>query len=264
SGLSCLIIRPSVRESSSKTGSDQNAGAVTGLAFDPVARRNTYQLVAEAISRAITEGRLAAGDRLPSERDLGETYSVGRSSTREAIRVLESQGLVRTDGRGGYLVMDAGNLLRQAMGLLVDLERVEISELFEVRKTLEIETAGLAAARRSAGDLDAIAGRIQEMAAGLADPVRYSEADIGFHTDLAAATGNRLTVRLMDAIRGAMTRAFAVAFQLPGNAQLSLEEHRGIAAAVTACDPELARERMRSHLERVQAETAGVEEGEER
>jgi GntR family transcriptional repressor for pyruvate dehydrogenase complex len=235
---------------------------VSGLAFDPVARRNTYQLVAEAISRAISEGRLVAGDRLPSERDLGETYLVGRSSTREAIRVLESQGLVRGDGRGGYRVMDSGNLLRQAMGLLVDLERVEICDLFEVRKTLEIETAGLAAVRRSAADLEGIAGRIREMEAGLADLPRYNGADIGFHTDLAAATGNRLTVRLMDAIRDAMARAFAVAFRLPGNPELSLEEHRGIAAAVTGCDSDLARDRMRSHLERVEKETVEVERGE--
>jgi DNA-binding FadR family transcriptional regulator len=245
-----------------QTSSERDAGPGSGLSFDPVSRRNTYQLVAEAISRAISEGRLVAGERLPSERDLGETYAVGRSSTREAIRVLESQGLVGSDGRGGYLVMDSGNLLRQAMGLLVGLERVEISDLFEVRKTLEIETAGLAAARRSAADLDAISARIREMEAGLADPERYNSADIGFHTDLAAATGNRLTVRLMDAIRDAMQRAFAVAFHLPGNPELSLAEHRGIAAAVTGCDPDLARERMRSHLERVEAETAGVESGE--
>jgi GntR family transcriptional repressor for pyruvate dehydrogenase complex len=158
--------------------------------------------------------------------------------------------------------MDSGNLLRQAMGLLVDLERVEIADLFEVRKTLEIETAGLAAVRRSAADLEGIAGRIREMEAGLADLPRYNEADIGFHTDLAAATGNRLTVRLMDAIRDAMARAFEVAFHLPGNPELSLGEHRGIAAAVTGCDSDLARDRMRSHLERVEKETVEVERGE--
>jgi len=241
-----------------KGNPETSSGRASGLAFDPVARRNTYQLVAEAISRAVSEGRIAPGERLPSERELGQTYSVGRSSTREAIRVLESQGLVQADGRGGYLVMDTGNLLRQAMALLVGLERVEISDLFEVRKTLEIETAGLAATRRSAAHLDAMAGRLREMEAGMADPARYNDADIGFHTDLATATGNLLTVRLMDAIRDAMSRAFAVAFQVPGNAVLSLEEHRGIAAAVTGCDPGLARERMRSHLERVAEETAGV------
>lgn len=237
----------------------RSMGAESGLPFDPVTRRNTYQLVAEAISRAIAEGRLSPGDRLPSEKDLGLTYSVGRSSTREAIRVLESQGLVQADGRGGFLVMDSGNLLRQAMGLLVGLERVEVSDLFEVRKTLEIETAALAAIRRSAADLDAIAIRLREMEAGLGDPERYNNADMGFHIDLAAATGNRLTVRLMDAIRDAMSRAFAVAFNLPGNPELSLEEHRGIAAAVTGCDPDLARQRMRGHLERVEAETTGVQ-----
>ncbi|HVC40237.1 MAG TPA: FadR/GntR family transcriptional regulator [Candidatus Dormibacteraeota bacterium] len=232
------------------------------LASVPVTRRNTYQLVAEAISAAVSEGRLRPGQRLPPERELGLTYSVGRSSTREAIRVLESQGLIRADGRGGYVVMDHGNLLRQAIGLLVGLERVEVSDLFEVRRTLEIETAGLAARRRSASHLEALSERLDEMAQALGEPSRYNSADIGFHTDLAAATGNRLTVQLMDGIRDAMSRAFAVAFRLPGNPALSLAEHRGIAAAVSASDPELARERMRAHLERVEIETTQAQQAE--
>ncbi|HEY6537528.1 MAG TPA: FCD domain-containing protein [Candidatus Dormibacteraeota bacterium] len=219
--------------------------------FEPVSRRNTYQLVADSIAEAISSGRLEPGSYLPGERELGSTYAVGRSSIREAIRVLESQGLLRGDGRGGYQVMGAGNLLRQAMALLVGIERVEVTELFEIRQTLEIETAGLAALRRSASDIDSLSSRLEEMAAGIGDPARYNAADLGFHRDLAVATGNRLTVRLMEAIRDSMSRVFAVAFHLPGNPELSLNEHRGIAAAVGSRDCDQARERMRRHLERV-------------
>jgi GntR family transcriptional repressor for pyruvate dehydrogenase complex len=96
-----------------------------------------------------------------------------------------------------------------------------------------------------------------EMEEGLADAARYNRADIGFHTAIAAATGNRLTVRLMDAIRDAMSRTFAVAFHLPGNPELSLEEHRGIALALTERDLGAARTEMRHHLERVERDTAG-------
>lgn len=229
----------------------------TGLVLEPIARRNTYQLVAEAVSAAISEGRIAAGERLPSERELSATYAVGRSTTREAVRVLESQGLVRADGKGGYRVMDSGNLLRRAVGLLVDLERLEISELFEVRKTLEIESAGLAALRRSEDDLEAMARYLEEMEVGVEDAVRYNAADIGFHTALAVATRNRLTRQLMEAIRDAMLRTFAVAFRRPGNPQRSLEEHRAIAAALRTQDPISARRQMSRHLERVERETIG-------
>lgn len=221
-------------------------------------RRNTYQLVAEAIANAIAEHRLRPGDRLPSERNLTKTYSVGRSSTREAVRVLESQGMVEPDGRGGFRVADYSNLLRQSLSLLVGLDRVEIFDLFEVRKTLEIETAGIAADRRSAADLAAMASHLGEMEAGLGDPGRYNLADISFHMDLASATGNRVTIRLMDAIRDAMAKTFAVAFHLPGNPELSLGEHRDIYAAVTERAPDLARNRMRTHLERVERETIGA------
>lgn len=221
-----------------------------------MARRNIYHLVADAITLAIAEQRLRPGDQLPPERDLTRTYSVGRSSTREALRVLESQGMTESDGRGGFRVADYSNLLRQALGLLVGLERVEIADLFEVRRTLEIESAGLAAARRSAGDLEALSVRIDEMKAALADPVRYGAADIGFHVGLATATGNRLTVRLMEAIRDAMSRTFTVAFNVPGSPQLSLREHQSILAAISQRDAQLARERMRGHLQRVESETS--------
>lgn len=173
------------------------------------------------------------------------------------MRVLESQGMVQADGRGGFRVADQNNLLRHALGLLVGIERVEVAHLFEVRKTLEVETAGLAAARRSASDLSAMAVRIDQMEAGLQDPARYNQADIGFHFDLASATGNRLTVRLMDAIADAMSKTFAVSFHLPGNPQQSLDEHRGIYGAVAGQDPRGARERMRAHLQRVEDQTIG-------
>lgn len=199
---------------------------------------------------------------MPSERELGQTYAVGRSSTREAIRVLESQGLVQADGRGGYRVMEPGNLLRQAVGVVVGLERVEIADLFEVRQTLEIESAGVAAIRRTEKDLSALESHLREMEAGLDDPGRYNTGDLRFHTALAAATGNRLTLRLMDAIRDAMSRSFAVAFYVPGSPEQSLTEHRSIAAAVRGRDPGGARAEMRRHLERVGQETAGRAEAE--
>src|SRR5690242_14132312 len=64
----------------------------------PISRRKTYELVAERLLEEIGAGRLKPGDRLPTERELTQSYGVGRSSVREALRMLESQGLVAEDG----------------------------------------------------------------------------------------------------------------------------------------------------------------------
>ncbi|MGH7611333.1 MAG: FadR/GntR family transcriptional regulator [Candidatus Dormibacteria bacterium] len=220
-----------------------------------MARRNTYQLVADAIATAIQQGRLVTGDQLPSERELTLAYRVGRSTVREAVRVLESQGLVAPDTRGGFQVGTTGRALTQALRLLVELDQVEISDLFAVRRTLEVESAGLAAARRSDSDLVRLETDLEEMEAGLDLAERYNAGDLAFHLDLARASGNRLTARLMESIREVMSRAFEIAFRVPGSARLSLAEHRAITAAVEARDPALAQARMGLHLSRVELDT---------
>ncbi|MGH7609256.1 MAG: FadR/GntR family transcriptional regulator [Candidatus Dormibacteria bacterium] len=218
-------------------------------------RRNAYHLVADAVAAAISRGQLAAGDQLPSERELKGTYQVGRSTVREAVRVLESRGLVRRDHRGCYRVASTGQVLGQALAMLIDLDRLEISELFEVRRTLEVESAGLAAARRTDDDLARLARDLMAMEEGMGSADQYTSGDLDFHLDLARASGNRLAVRLMEAIREAMARAFELAFRVAGSPQLSLGEHRAIEAAVAAGDPALAQARMGLHLSRVELDT---------
>ncbi len=232
------------------------ARVAPGSTFGPVARRNTYDLVAEDLVLAITSRRLRPGDALPPERELAAAYAVGRSSVREALRVLESRGLLRARSRGTFVVADYGDLLGRALQLLVALEEVGVTELFEVRRTLEVETVTLAANRRTGADLVRLEGRIREMEAGLGSSDRYGAADLAFHTALADASGNRLLVRLMDGIRDVMARAFVVAFEIPGSPERSIVQHRAIHAAVAAGDAPAAADRMREHLTRVELDLA--------
>ncbi|HUY61649.1 MAG TPA: FadR/GntR family transcriptional regulator [Candidatus Dormibacteraeota bacterium] len=228
------------------------ARAALGPTFRPVARRNTYDLVAEDLLLAITSRRLRPGDALPPERELAAAYAVGRSSVREALRVLESRGLLRARSRGTFVVADYGDLLGRALQQLVALEEVGVAELFEVRLTLEVETVTLAARRRTRADLARLDGRIREMEASLESSGRYGAADLAFHTALADASGNRLLVRLMDGIRDVMARAFVAAFEIPGSPERSVVQHRAIHAAVAAGDAAAAADRMREHLTRVE------------
>jgi GntR family transcriptional repressor for pyruvate dehydrogenase complex len=222
----------------------------TAKAPSPIARQNTYELVAERLVALIGERHLRPGDAIPTERELMERYGVGRSSVREALRVLESNGLIASM-RGGFVVAAASRPLNKSIGLLLTLEEANLRELFELRRMLEAETAALAATRRRRGHLTQLAAAIEAMEEGLAEEDRYIAADVQFHLVLAEASGNRLVEHAMLAIRDLLRRALSTIYRIPESAAKSIADHRVILAAVEDGDATRARAAMRDHLDAV-------------
>jgi GntR family transcriptional regulator, transcriptional repressor for pyruvate dehydrogenase complex len=220
--------------------------------FEPIERKKVYELVAERLVQEISDRRLNPGDELPRERHLAEAYRVGRSSVREALRILESKGLIASPGGGRLIVADYANPLNQSLALLLKMHDGDLKELFEVRRILEVESAGLAALRRDEADLDAMRRGLETMEGGLASAERYVGGDVDFHMAIAAATHNRMATHMMQAIRGVLHRALLSIYHINGSPERSLGQHREILEAVTARRPETARERMRQHLLRVE------------
>jgi len=220
----------------------------------PIERHKVYEQLAERLLARITQGRLVPGDPLPTERELTARYRVGRSSVREALRMLESRGLIKAVGKGAFTVAEFANPLRDSMNLLLAVRETSLRELFELRKILEVEAAALAAERRTEGDLAAMRDAVDEMVSGLVDERRYIRADLQFHLTIAAATRNRTTLHVMHAIRGALQEALASIYHIPGSPQQSIAQHRLILAALTARDAVGARRTMLQHLTRVEGE----------
>ncbi len=221
---------------------------------EPIERRNVYELVAERLLEHISHRRLRPGDPFPTERELTQVYHVGRSSVREALRMLQSNGLIKPAGKGTFVVAEFANPLNHSLHLLLTLRETDLRELFEVRKILEGETAALAAARRTEEDLARMEQAIAQMVEGLAAQDRYIEADLRFHLTVAAATRNRIAVRMMQAVRDLLQRALASIYYIPGSPQRSIEQHRQILEAIAHGDAEGARRRMHEHLARVEGE----------
>jgi GntR family transcriptional repressor for pyruvate dehydrogenase complex len=226
----------------------------------PIERRKIYELVAERLIEDITARRLTPGDPLPAERALSESYGVGRSSVREALRMLESQGLIHSVGHGAFEVADYGNPLNASLALLLVMQDGDLQELFEVRMILEVETAGLAAERRDDSDVERMREAIEAMETGIGSRDRYISGDLEFHQAVVAATGNRIAVHVMHAIRDVIRRALMSIYQIPGSPERSNQQHRQIFEAILAGDPDGARQRMREHLMRVQSEVGGSRE----
>jgi GntR family transcriptional repressor for pyruvate dehydrogenase complex len=168
--------------------------------------------------------------------------------------MLESRGVIEPIGNGSFVVSELRSPLNRSLALLLSLEEANLRELYELRRMLEGEAAALAAERRSDADLATMATAIEEMAEGLGERETYAFADVRFHVAVAAATGNRVALHAMGAIRDLLERALEQVYGIPGSAARSLEQHRQILAAIEARQAEDARRLMRTHLTRVERE----------
>jgi GntR family transcriptional repressor for pyruvate dehydrogenase complex len=229
--------------------------------YQPLERRKVYAQIAEQLLAQIGSGRLRPGDPLPPERELTQSFGVGRSSIREALRMLESQGVISANG-GSFMVADVANPLNSSIRLLFALdERTGIHDLFELRRILDCEAAALAAQRHLAEHVREMDDAIADMDVSLgADggSDRFIDADLRFHLAVAEATGNRLLVHSMQAVRDVVRRALMTVFVIPRSPERAVVEHRGIRAAIVAGDAPRARQEMFDHLLRVETD---VEKG---
>lgn len=224
---------------------------VRPVGYEPIARQKTYELVAERLLALISEGDLRPGDAVPAERELAQAYGVGRSSIREALRMLESKGVIQSAGNGSFIVAAFGDTLNRSLDFLISVDQADFRELFEVRHMLEAEAAALAAERHVEPDIAEMARQIAAMQAGLQSEADFIAADLRFHMAIAQATRNRLIVHLMHAIRSQLQRSLASSFHVPGSPEHAIEMHRLILDAVAAREPDEARRRMHEHVTRV-------------
>ena len=225
----------------------------------PITRKKIYELVADYLVGEIGDRRLAPGDVLPTERELTETLRVGRSSVREALRMLESQGLIQNGDSGLFTVAEPSNQLNRSLDMLLHLKEADLGELYEIRRLLEGEFAALAAERHTKAQLAEMAAAIEEMRRSLEDEEAYIEADLGFHVCIAEATGNRFAAHMMYAIREVLRRGLRAVFESsPGIPARSIEHHVGISAAIAAGRADEARRLMREHLSRVEQDARGA------
>lgn len=226
--------------------------------YEPIARQKTYELVAERLLELIRSRRLGPGDAVPSERELVDLFRVGRSSVREALRMLESQGVIRSGANGSFRVAEFGSTLDTSLEFLLSVDAADVGELFETRRILEGEAAALAASRRTKAQVKEMAQSVDEMAAGLQSEERFITADLRFHLLVAQATKNRVLYHLMDAIRALLQRSLASSYHIPGSPDRAIEMHRLILEAIEEGRPEEARQRMQEHVARVERDITGA------
>jgi len=225
-----------------------------GVRLQPIQRTRAPQVFAAQLRQMILEGQLRDGDPLPTERELAEQTGVGRSSVREALRTLESEGLISTrPGRGGGAVVrrPALSSMARSIDVFVLGRQVKYSTVLEARQLLETGSASLAARHRSDSDIDQLRQYHQEMVAADAagDVAAFVDANVAWHIVVNQASGNELVAGFMYGLTGVLRAAIdAVEFNTPELRSETLRSHDRILDAIMRGDGPAAARRMARHL----------------
>ncbi|HEX8496704.1 MAG TPA: FCD domain-containing protein [Actinomycetales bacterium] len=225
--------------------------------WDVVARPRTHELVLQRIEGQIVAGNLRAGDRLPGERELAAQLGVSRSSIREAVRILEAQGVLTSavgagPDSGTVVAALPAEALTRVLRLHLALSSYDLAEMIEARVTLERSSVEQAAALATDDDLAELAALLDQMVPRDLDRETFNDLDTEFHVALARASHNRfvsdVTVALRSSLRHDIHQAFA---DIPDWTAVRAglhAEHVAIAAAVRARDPAAAATAVEAHI----------------
>jgi GntR family transcriptional repressor for pyruvate dehydrogenase complex len=208
--------------------------------------------VVRDLLEAIRRGKYPPGQKLPSERELADSFGVSRVIVREGLRMLELLEVIHVrQGSGAYVtspkVSRSGRLLRH--WLLA--HQGEVLELLEVREALEASAARDAAARRAKFDVPrATEDEIDLLVAN----------DLAFHNIIAAESGNRVLASLISELNGVLEESRYAMFSLPGRPNRSHRDHLKIARAIGQGDLDVAYAAMRDHIARTRSEIEKLNE----
>lgn len=214
--------------------------------FPRLLRTRLYEQVAEQITSWIELNGLAAGDRLPPERELAQRLGVSRATLSQALVALEVVGVVTVRHGDGTVLADAPASRRTVEAIRAHAQR--LPEIIDTRDALETKIAALAASRRTDDDLARIDEAIAEMARDIEGGGRGVEGDERFHGAVTTAAHSLLLARLMDEIRDLVRETRIESLSQPGRPADSLAGHRAIADAIRAGDPEAAADAMHTHV----------------
>ncbi len=223
-----------------------------------VKKTRIYEDIVQQIMGLVTSGKLKSGDQLPPERELSETFQVSRASVREAIRALESMGLVESrPGNGTYISANRVESIIQPLATLLLHEKDGLLELLEARKVIEPHLTYLAAKRATLEDIERMERILAEQEAQIAAGGTGVEADTAFHNALAEASKNKVLLRLVNGIVDLLAESREKALQTGDRPKKSLSMHRDVMTAIKKGDAKGAERAMRKHIEAVKGHILG-------
>ena len=211
-------------------------------------------VLANMLREKILNGELSEGIVLPNERDMAEETGLSRASVREALRILQGEGIVaKRLGRSGgsVIVRPTSAAIERSVAMFIRGQGIRLAAVFETRSVIEPPTAGFAAIHRTVADIDELEFHHDrlERASASDDLSSYVRANLDWHVQVVRASHNELMIAFISAI----ARPVFVATDLEGFNSLSVRNavifsHRRVMDGIIAGDKEASERRMARHL----------------
>jgi DNA-binding FadR family transcriptional regulator len=222
-------------------------------------RREKPQQIADELRALIVSGELAEGDSLGHEPDLVDRFGVSRPSLREALRILEAEGLVTVvrGVHGGVVVHEPDErMTARTAALVLQARNVPLADVFEARSLLEpIAARMIAAARGRRGAINELGRLIRDEEAVIEDPERFGAANAAFHERLVALAGNQTLSIVAEMLNEIVARAVTAVSQADDVVGSLSTRRRGMRSQerllelLEAGDGPAAEEHWRSHMQ---------------
>ncbi len=230
------------------------------MELEPIKSTRIYEEIVRQIKHLIAEGKLKSGDRLPPERDLAEKFMVSRTSVREALRALQSRGLVDIRAGEGAFIRDISvDTLIEPLAMVILPHREAVGELFEARRLLEPAIASLAARRATRDELIEMERILEEQSKEVAQGRTGMIQDSALHSAIANSAHNRAITRIVSALMDLLTQSREESLLTPGRPTRSHEDHRRILEAIRRRDELAAHRAMLDHLIAVEGLVMGAQ-----
>jgi len=215
----------------------------------PVARQSLSDELAQRVRRMIASGAYAPGDRLPSIGTMARQFGVAHPTLREALRKLETLGIVEIrHGSGVFVGVDENALLITNPAFEGHVTRALLLDLVDARTPIEVTAAARAATEATPAQLRRMRDLLAEAGERLESPAAVSEANRAFHREIALASGNGVLHQLL----GALASVFQAEQRFVNATHAARErfhrEHLQILSALERRDAALAAARMNDHL----------------
>jgi len=225
-----------------------------GIGIEPISVPRASSVLANALRERILAGDIPPGAELPTERELGQQGGVSRATVREALRILESDGLIETrlGRRGGSSVRAPTSLpIERSVGTFIRGGGVSMQDVFDTRAVIEPASARLAALRRTTRDLDELNRIHAELvrATRMNDVRAYVQANLDWHLQVVRASQNELLWALISGASNAIyVHSEIEGFSSPEVRNTVIRVHQRIMDAILSQDGDAAARRMQLHV----------------
>ncbi|MDA8281183.1 MAG: FadR/GntR family transcriptional regulator [Actinomycetota bacterium] len=238
-----------------------------GVQLAPIDVPKASDVLAGILRARILKGDFPEGEALPAERDLVTQAQMSRTTVREALRILEAQGLVRIKtGRAGgaFVVLPGGESVANSVSLVIQGKRIRMAALLETREAIEPACAKLAARRRTAADLQQMEQANEDMEQSSGSLAKFLQANVDWHVAVAVASHNEMLIGFMSALsRAIYTSTDNQQFIDDEVRRITARAHLAITQAIRDGDAAAAVRRMSRHVNEYAAAVGPFEDRDE-